>query len=67
MKEFLGVSADDFTGACDVGVQCTKQGLEIVVLSAADFLSDFSSIFDVLVVDTETRHLPPEDAYRKVR
>ena len=67
MKEFLGVIADDFTGACDVGVQFKKQGLEIVVLSDADFLSDFRSIFDVLVVDTETRNLPPEDAYRKVR
>jgi len=67
MKKFLGVIADDFTGACDVGVQFKKQGLETVVLTDAEFLSDLKSVFDVLVVDTETRNLPPEDAYRKVK
>jgi len=67
MRKFLGVIADDFTGACDAGVQFRKQGLETIVLTAVDFPSDFKSLFDVLVVDTETRNLPSEDAYRKVR
>jgi len=70
MKRFLGVIADDFTGACDVAVQFKRQGLEIVVLTDAGFLSDFKypvSVFDVLVVDTETRNIPSEDAYKKVR
>ena len=67
MKELLGVIADDFTGACDVGVQFRKRGLETIVLTDADSLSSFKNVFDVLVVDTETRNLPSEDAYRKVR
>jgi len=67
MRKFLGVIADDFTGACDVGVQFRKRGLETIVLTDADSLSSFKNVFDVLVVDTETRNLPSEDAYRKVR
>jgi len=67
MKEFLGVIADDFTGACDAGVQFKKQGLETVVLTDVESLANFKSVFDVIVVDTETRNLPSEDAYRKVR
>jgi len=67
MRKFLGVIADDFTGACDAGVQFKKRGLETVVLTDIEFLSKFRSVFDVLVVDTETRNLPSEDAYRKVK
>jgi len=67
MKELLGVIADDFTGACDVAVQFKKQGLETVVLTDVEFLTSFKGVFDVVVVDTETRNLTSEDAYRKVR
>ncbi|RLI05767.1 hypothetical protein DRO22_02310, partial [Candidatus Bathyarchaeota archaeon] len=59
--------ADDFTGACDVAVQFKKQGLETVVLTDIEFLGSFKGVFDVVVVDTETRNLTSEDAYRKVR
>ena len=67
MREFLGVIADDFTGACDVAVQFKKQGLETVVLTDVDLLGSFKGVFDVVVVDTETRNFSSEDAYRKVR
>ena len=67
MQGFLGVIADDFTGACDVAVQFKKQGLETVVLTDVEFLGSFKGVFDVVVVDTETRNLTSEDAYRKVR
>ncbi|HIE18181.1 TPA: four-carbon acid sugar kinase family protein [Candidatus Bathyarchaeota archaeon] len=67
MREFLGVIADDFTGACDAAVQFKKQGLETVVLTDVEFLKSFEDVFDVVVVDTETRNLASEDAYKKVR
>jgi len=67
MREFLGVIADDFTGACDAAVQFKKRGLETVVLTDVEFLKGFEGVFDVVVVDTETRNLALEDAYRKVR
>jgi len=67
MKELLGVIADDFTGACDAGVQFKEQGLETIILADAESLADFKGIFDVVVVDTETRNLSSDDAYRKVR
>jgi len=61
------VIADDFTGACDVAVQFKKRGLETVVLTDIGFLGSFKGVFDIIVVDTETRNLTSEDAYRKVR
>ena len=67
MKELLGVIADDFTGACDAGVQFKEQGLETIILADAESLADFKGTFDVVVVDTETRNLSSDDAYRKVR
>ncbi|RLI04766.1 hypothetical protein DRO38_00560 [Candidatus Bathyarchaeota archaeon] len=67
MQGFLGVIADDFTGACDVAVQFKKQRLETIVLTDIKFLGSCKGVFDVVVVDTETRNLTSEDAYRKVR
>jgi len=67
MKKFLGVIADDFTGACDVGVQFKKRGLETIVFTDIESLTGFESVSDIVVVNTETRNLPPEDAYKKVR
>jgi len=67
MASLLGVVADDFTGACDVAVQFRKRGLECVVLTAAESLADLTGKFDVAAIDTESRNLPPETAYSKVR
>ena len=58
----LLIIADDFTGALDTGVQFAAHGIrtQVVVDPQVDF-SDHDA--KVLVVDTETRHLPPKEAY----
>jgi len=67
MISVLGVVADDFTGACDVGVQFSKRGLKTVVLTDLENLPSLKGEYDVVVVDTETRNIAPEAAYGKVR
>lgn len=58
----LLILADDFTGALDTGVQFAARGIptRVIVGDKVDFASPDAQ---VLVVDTETRHLPPEQAY----
>ena len=59
--------ADDFTGALDTGVQFAVRGARTCV--ATDPAYDFSQAkaeVQVLVLDAETRHLRPEEAYRVV-
>ena len=57
----LLVIADDFTGALDTGVQFAVNGIRTRVV--VDPKTDLTGCeADVLVVDTETRHLPPEEA-----
>jgi len=56
--------ADDLTGALDTGVQFT--GLEAnVFVTTADRIKGEESA-DILVIDTESRHLPAEEAYMTV-
>lgn len=59
---FLLIIADDFTGALDTGVQFAIHGIKtrVVVNPDVDFTAQEAK---VLVVDTETRHLPPAKAY----
>jgi D-threonate/D-erythronate kinase len=64
----LLVIADDFTGALDTGVQFTQIGIPTRVTANMNF--DFQSLdphVQVLVVDTQTRHSPGEEAYKRVR
>ena len=66
MKRLL-VIADDFTGALDTGVQFAKEGIPAKVTD--DRNSDLAELFSqaqVVVVDTESRHLSPEAARREV-
>lgn len=59
--------ADDFTGALDTGVQFAVRGAETRVVT--DPAYDFSRVdaeVQVLVLDAETRHLPPQEAYSVV-
>lgn len=59
--------ADDFTGALDTGVQFAASGIETRVVVGADIeLAAKADEAQVLVVDAETRHLTPEQAYRAV-
>lgn len=61
----LLIIADDFTGALDTGVQFALRGIQtkVVVDPEVDFTSCDAK---VLVVDTETRHLPAAQAYEIV-
>ena len=61
----LLIIADDFTGALDTGVQFAAHGIRtrVVVEPDVDFTIDAAQ---VLVVDTETRHLPAAEAYQVV-
>lgn len=58
----LLIIADDFTGALDTGVQFAAHGIRtrVVVDPDVDFTAHET---EVLVVDTETRHLPALKAY----
>jgi uncharacterized protein YgbK (DUF1537 family) len=60
----LLVIADDFTGALDTGVQFSKKGISALVLTAGQLTFDgIGEETDVLIVDTESRHLPSREAH----
>ncbi|MDD5169836.1 MAG: four-carbon acid sugar kinase family protein [Syntrophales bacterium] len=61
----LAIIADDLTGANDTGVQFAKRGLKTIVLLDADHLRRMPDE-EVVVMDTYSRALPPDAAYRKV-
>ncbi|SKA93691.1 Uncharacterized conserved protein YgbK, DUF1537 family [Caloramator quimbayensis] len=63
----LLIIADDFTGALDTGVQFAEKGARtyIMVDSKIDY-TKISSNIEVLVIDTETRHLDKTEAYQIV-
>ncbi len=63
----LLVIADDFTGALDTAVQFTKKGVATMVLTDGGFpTGGVPCHMKVLVVNSESRHLPPGTAYRLV-
>lgn len=55
------VIADDFTGANDTAVQFSKQGFETMVTTELTQINKNNA--DVIVVDTETRHMEKQPAY----
>ena len=59
----LLIIADDFTGALDTAVQFAAYGEDIRVLTGPDADLTVARDCRVLVVDAETRHLPPQGAY----
>lgn len=61
----LLIIADDFTGALDTGVQFAARGIKTRVVVGVDAALTHQNA-DVLVVDTETRHLPAAQAYAAV-
>lgn len=67
----LLVIADDLTGATDTGAQFAKQGVPVLIVTDADAEwpapGAGPSDDEVLVVNTESRHLPPAAAARRVR
>jgi D-threonate/D-erythronate kinase len=52
--------ADDLTGALEVGAKFAQHGLPSLVTTEPN-QADYETVA-VLIVDTETRHLPPDDA-----
>lgn len=62
------IIADDFTGALDTGVQFASQGIKTLVKTGTD--CDFDKLsakeVQILVLDTETRHLNANEAYQIV-
>lgn len=60
--------ADDFTGALDAGIQFAKRGIDTQIFTGKELCrKDISDSAQVLVVDSETRPLSGEEAYRIVR
>ena len=62
----LLIIADDFTGALDTGVQFSSRGAGVKVITDSGYDFSRAERLDVLVFDSETRHLPPEKAYEVV-
>jgi len=62
----FGIISDDFTGACDVGIQFKKYGMETVVLASLEALSKVKN-FEVVVIDIDSRNDPPDAAYDKAK
>lgn len=58
--------ADDFTGALDSGVQFALCGAATCVITTVDSCQDYINTYEVLVVNAETRHLAPTEAYKIV-
>ena len=65
MAELL-VIADDLTGALDSGVQLASKGDHVLVSLDCEGGLAHASEADVIVIDSESRHDTPQDAYRKV-
>lgn len=64
----LLVLADDFTGSLDTGVQFRAKGTRIRFGSPTNrYFTHPEEDVQVLIVDTESRHLSPEDAARVIR
>jgi len=62
----IAVIADDLTGANDTGVQFARHGLQTwVVLEGADFQTSPGAT--AIVIDTGSRAIPAQEAYRKVQ
>jgi uncharacterized protein YgbK (DUF1537 family) len=67
MVNFI-VLADDLTGAIDVGVQFAKKGIATHITLDMDLMfSDAPVETQVLIFDTETRHLSPQEAYARIK
>ena len=65
----VGIQADDLTGACDTGAPFAARGLEtLVVVHEGDApLPPADTAAAVVVIDTESRERPVEDARARAR
>lgn len=63
----LAIIADDLTGASDSGVQLARKGLRTQVRLEEPGGEAAPAALDAVVVDTDSRALPREQAYARVR
>lgn len=64
----LVIIADDLTGALDTGVQFSKKNMSTIVTTDLNFnFEDICKEADVVVVDTESRHIPAAEAKERVK
>ncbi len=67
MPSALLIIADDLTGANDTGVQFAKQSIDVLVSIRHDQnWQAFAHDCQVLVVNTESRHLNSDEAFQRV-
>ncbi|MFC4427289.1 four-carbon acid sugar kinase family protein [Deinococcus navajonensis] len=71
MSPHLGIVADDITGAGDIGGLLVKHGYAVRILSEGADWEGLSARFarertDALIIDTDSRFLPPEEAQARV-
>ena len=64
----IAIIADDLTGANDTGVQYVKNGYSttVKIVNDGEVTSKMFSSSDVVVINTDSRQLPSEEAYNKV-
>lgn len=62
MGKYLMI-ADDFTGSGDAGVQMSKRGVEAHIIFDLKNVEPDKSY----VIDSESRNIPPNEAYNKIR
>ena len=67
MRKRIGVSADDITGANDIGIMFAKNGYKagIFPINQTDFINPEEGL-DVVIIDTDSRFDDKETASRKV-
>ncbi|MDU1909657.1 four-carbon acid sugar kinase family protein [Fusobacterium sp.] len=64
----LVIIADDLTGALDTGVQFSKKNMSAIVTTDLNFnFEEISKETDVIVIDTESRHIPADEAKERVK
>jgi D-threonate/D-erythronate kinase len=63
----LAIIADDLSSATDCGAQVVRSGLSVVVPLGGYSLPSQARSTYVISVDTDSRSLPPDQAYAKVR
>ena len=63
----LAIIADDLSSATDCGAQVVRSGLSVVVPLGGYSLPAQARLAQVISVDTDTRSLPTDSAYTKVK
>lgn len=63
----IGVIADDLTGALDSGLQLYRKGLSVSVFYSITDVDLNSEPAQIVVLDSESRNVPVEEAVNKIR